>query len=95
MESLARRPKGLLTKIDLRGETDEDKHRHDAFLITESQALYHHVSEALIRLFLAHSTLPPCPWIEVAALRNFGVFEQRAAELCQGLPDRVIQRCGV
>ena len=57
---------------------------HVAFLVTESQAVLHHVSEALIRLFLAHADGGDCPWMEVAALRNFSKFKQEVAVLARG-----------
>lgn len=52
-----------------------------AYLLTESQTVLHHVSEALMRLFLGHADGGPCPWIEVAALRNFARFKKQMAVL--------------
>lgn len=49
-----------------------------SYLVTESQALLHHVSEALLRLFLAHASPTRSPWIEVASLRDFKKFKQQA-----------------
>jgi hypothetical protein len=39
------------------------------FASVESQVLFHHASEALLRLCLAHVVRPPCPWLEVASER--------------------------
>lgn len=66
------------------GRSSEERDDLDvAYLVTESQALLHHVSEALIRLFLAHGQPSACPWIEVASLRNFTKFKKKVAVLAK------------
>jgi hypothetical protein len=56
----------------------------ERFVVTESQILLHHASEALLRMFLAHEGQPECPWIEMASLLNFREFRASVAELAGG-----------
>ena len=51
-------------------ETEEQDDDWDRFVLAESQVLLHHASETLLRLYLAHEGLPPCPWLEVARVRS-------------------------
>ena len=53
----------------------------EQFVATEAEILLHHISETLLRLYLAHETAPLCPWIEVTRLRNFREFKESAREL--------------
>jgi hypothetical protein len=74
--------------------SEEEEARLTRFVITESQVLLHHVSETLIRMFLAHAGRPQCPWLEMAALMDFKTFRAQVAELSaplwpQGLRDDV------
>jgi hypothetical protein len=46
------------------------------FVIAESEALLHHTSETVLRLYLAHEPLKPCPWLEMARVRSPGDFKQ-------------------
>lgn len=71
---------GLVT-MELGRSSEERDDLIVAYLLTESQALLHHVSEALIRLFLAHASQPLCPWMEVAALRQFYAFKEQVVVL--------------
>ena len=75
------RYEGLLAKITPGDKGDGDQRNHTAFLVTESQMLLHHVSEALLRLFLGHADLSPCPWLECASLTSFRVFRDRVEGL--------------
>jgi len=50
--------------------------RTSKFVITESQVLLHHASEALFRLFIAHAGAPACPWLEIASLTSFKTFHK-------------------
>ena len=50
------------------------------YVAMESQVLLHHAAEAFIRLFLAHSGNPPCPWFELSAETNFGRFKKRVED---------------
>lgn len=54
---------------------EDDGQKRQAYASTEATALLHHCAEALFRLLLAHRGLPPCPWLEVARLRNFAQFK--------------------
>lgn len=74
------RYEGLVT-VQLGHSSEERGDLHVVYLVTESQALLHHVSEALIRLFLAHAAATPFPWIEVGALRQFAQFKEQVAVL--------------
>jgi hypothetical protein len=67
-----------------------DSEQHEQFLAVESEVLLHHLGEALLRLYLAHESIPPCPWLEVARLRNFAQFKRllRARFLDSGEDDR-------
>jgi hypothetical protein len=56
-----------------------------AFLVTESQVLLHHASEALIRLFFGHADLPPCPWLECADFRGAAAFRKEVDRLASSL----------
>lgn len=42
----------------------------------ESTVLVHHASETLVRLFLAHVSQPPCPWLEVARFRSVDDYKR-------------------
>jgi len=52
-----------------------------SYVTTEAQAVFHHAAEALLRLFIAHRNLPPCPWIELARMTSFGAFKESVEEL--------------
>lgn len=49
----------------------QDSDAHAQFLAVESEVLLHHLGEALLRMYLGHEALPPCPWLEIARLRSF------------------------
>lgn len=70
---------------------EEGQARTDRFVITESQLLLHHVSESLIRMFLAHSGGPECPWMELSALRLPGVFPAKVKALAANVWPREIE----
>jgi hypothetical protein len=48
----------------------------EKFIIADSEALLHHASETLLRLYLCHEHLKPCPWLEMARVRSPGEFKQ-------------------
>lgn len=52
----------------------EEERARTAFIMTESQNLFHHAGEALIRLFLAHRARSECPWLEAASFQDFRKF---------------------
>lgn len=53
------------------------------FIATESQVLFHHTVEALLRMLLAHEGRPECPWLEIAAQKDHGAFRVAVAELAK------------
>lgn len=67
--------------------TEDDERREKAdrqrFLVTESQMLLHHVSESLLRMFLAHEGRPECPWLEMSALLDFTEFRSEVDALAK------------
>jgi hypothetical protein len=65
-------------------DLNEEEVRRQRFVVTESQILLHHASEALLRMFLAHEGRPMCPWIEMASLLNHREFRAKVAELAKG-----------
>jgi len=94
----AGRPSELITLLEAGVEyeglhfTREESHAPEgnpnldaAFLVTESQVLLHHASEALIRLFFGHADLPPCPWLECADFRGAAAFRKEVDRLASSL----------
>lgn len=83
---------GLTLKVEASDVDPVGIGRHVAI---ESQVLLHHVSESLIRLFLAHVELPSCPWVEIANERSPSDFKERvktaiiARTMADGLLDDV------
>ena len=74
--SMAREPEDIL---------DDNKAMKYAAL--ESMVLLHHAAESMLRLYLAHANRSPCPWVEIAKLRNFAEFKRRVAELRDSLSE--------
>lgn len=64
---------------------EEQKEDQDAFVTLETEVLLHHVSETLLRLYLAHENSPPCPWISISRERSPRRFKKRVS----GLLDRL------
>lgn len=56
---------------------------HTRFIATESQVLFHHTVEALLRMLLAHEGWPECPWLQIAAQKDPGAFRDAVAELAK------------
>ncbi len=50
------------------------------FVLAESEVLAHHVGETLMRLYLAHESLPPCPALELARVRGPAKFRRMVTE---------------
>lgn len=53
------------------------------FVALETQNLFHHTSEAVLRVFLAHELRGECPWIDMAALNNYRDYRAKRTELAQ------------
>ena len=60
------------------GSADED---HRRFATLEALVLLHHVSETLLRLYLAHRGTPPYPWRELTREVSFAAFKRKVNEL--------------
>lgn len=65
-----------------RAEVSRD---HEAYVVAETAVLLHHAAETLLRLFLAHEGLPPCPWLDMAGERSFRAFKKKVRVLADGL----------
>lgn len=61
------------SKANSPGDTDPEE--RERFAIAESQVLLHHAAETLLRLYLGHEGLPPCPWLEIVRVRTPGQFK--------------------
>jgi hypothetical protein len=66
-------------------EVDKEKLERQRFITAESEILLHHASETLLRLYLAHATREPCPWLELARENDFRAFKKKVARLRRGL----------
>lgn len=51
------------------------KDRRWRFVTTESEVVLHHVSETLLRLYLAHAERPAVPWLSMAEEMDFRQFK--------------------
>jgi hypothetical protein len=74
--------KGMTYQENPGGGEDEDGDQAEVakenFVIADSEALLHHASETLLRLYLAHEGLStPCPWLELARVRTPGRLKRR------------------
>lgn len=67
------------TADDEESEPREAEDR-EQFVFAESEVLLHHVSETLLRLYLAHEGSPPCPWLEIVRARGAGQFKRMVSE---------------
>lgn len=69
--------------IKLVGDPDEpfDEEAAEAYGSTESTNLLHHPAECLLRLYFAHASMSPCPWLELARLRVPLHFKERVEKL--------------
>lgn len=58
-------------------ETDKATKTAEHFVIAEAEVLAQHVGETLLRLYVAHASLPPCPWLEMSRVRSPADFKER------------------
>lgn len=65
-------------------EAQEDRER---FVIAEAEILLHHAAETLLRLYLAHEDLPPCPWLKLSGEYSFAEFKSKVTTLTEELGD--------
>jgi hypothetical protein len=70
-----------------RDESDKEQEREDRdrFVVAETAVLLHHVSETLLRLYLAHEGLGACPWLELVRRRDFRAFRKEVVKLGEEL----------
>lgn len=72
--------KGMTYQENPGGGDDEDGDQAEVakenFVIADSEALLHHASETLLRLYLAHEGPKPCPWLELARVRTPGQLKK-------------------
>ena len=67
-------------------ESDEADQQY--FLRIETHHLKHLTIETLLRLFLGHRDLPPCPWFEISKAFDFRKFKERVrVEIVQADPE--------
>jgi len=50
----------------------------------ELSIMYYHCIETFLRIFLAHVTIPPCPWLEIGRETNYHKFKNKLKELANG-----------
>lgn len=55
---------------------EEDRTTLSRVATVEATLLLHHVAETLLRLYLAHEPISPCPWLRLAGLTNFWDFKE-------------------
>jgi hypothetical protein len=70
-----------LGEVELKGHTPPSPEALRYYATAEAQTLMHHSVEALLRLYFAHATLPPCPWIELTRLTHFPEVKRRVKQL--------------
>jgi hypothetical protein len=63
----------------------EQRENQHAFVTLETEVLLHHVSETLLRLYLAHEHSPPCPWISLSRERSPQRFKSKVSSLLERL----------
>lgn len=64
-----------------------DQNADDAYAALEATNLLHHTAECFLRLYLAHATREPCPWLEIARLRIPREFKADVESLRDALND--------
>jgi hypothetical protein len=50
----------------------------------ELSIMYYHCIETFLRIFLAHSTIPQCPWLEISRETNYRKFKSDLKKLSDG-----------
>lgn len=82
-----------LGRLRAQGWEPFEEGERDGYAAVESLQLLHHCAEALLRLYLAHVDLAPCPWLEVAKLRQFAEFKAQIDDLRKSLEaERALSR---
>lgn len=69
------------------GFDEESEELRERFAIAESEVLLSHVSETVIRIYLAHHQIPSCPWLELGRVRSPSKFKSNVEKLLIDLED--------
>lgn len=64
---------------------NESKEAREKFEIAESEVLLSHVSETVIRIYLAHREIPHCPWLELCRVRSPSKFKSKTESLLKSI----------
>ncbi|MGC4112990.1 MAG: hypothetical protein QM747_21740 [Nocardioides sp.] len=70
---------------------EEEEGMTTRFVVAESQVLLHHAAEAALRMFIAHSANPDCPWLEMAALLDFREFRDQVDQIATSVVPRWVE----
>ncbi|PYZ94934.1 hypothetical protein CR194_05285 [Salipaludibacillus keqinensis] len=72
---------GVLSyKLD---EDDLTKNELEKFARLELATTYYHCLETFLRLFLAHVSIPACPWLEISRDTDFRKFKKTVSDLLE------------
>jgi len=63
------------------GPDSDDEQEQQRSAVIECETLLHHTAETLLRLYLIHSRIPPCPWLELSRERDFRKFKKEVEKL--------------
>lgn len=77
--------KSLQSTPDSLEDSPPDEAARESFLVVESASILHHVSETLVRAYLAHSANSDCPWLDQSELRAGKAFKERVSKLVKSL----------
>lgn len=70
----------------------EDRQMFSRLAAIDATVLLHHSAETLLRLFLAHETLSPCPWISTASIVTPRAFKEAIRARFGSQSDRELER---
>lgn len=65
------------------GENDLAKSELEKYARLELATTYYHCIETFLRLFLAHVSIPVCPWLEISRETDFRKFKKTVADLLE------------
>lgn len=71
--------------VTIERDSVPDEKEKEQFAALESTLLLHQAAETLLRLLLAHWEDAPCPWAEMARLRQPGKFPRAVSDLAASL----------
>lgn len=76
---------GLQEELALSRDEAPARKERIQFAVLESTLILHQAAETLLRLCLAHWSDAPCPWFEMAKLRQPRVFPKKVANIASSL----------